>query len=117
MTREEMLYMIPPGVFRLLNMMFFRFRVWRPRVGYPSVSAGFASGGAVGIDSIEDMEEEADTYAVGVTEAAYDELNTAERIAIRVAMGQEAAVWAWRDGVLESAIEKLESRLRRNGVC
>ena len=117
MTRDEMLLLVPIDLWRLLSLMFRKMRQWREHIGYPPTSAGLASGGIVGIDSIEDMEEEADNYAATVTEAAYDELTPAEQIAIRVVMGVEPAVWSWRPGVLEAAVMKLETRLRRNGVC
>lgn len=117
MYSNELVTHISPALHRLLALMFGSFRSWRPRVGYPTCSAGLASGGVVGISSFEDMEDEADSYAIRVTEAAYAELRTPYKVAIEVAMG----LGTCKDPgelrpLLRDAVSELETRLRRQGL-
>lgn len=113
MTRDEALQLMSVRLYDLLGMMFAKWRAWMPKVGYPSCSAGFASGGSV--SEFEDLEEECDAAAVRVIEAGWAELTLAERTAIEILWGRMPDVWTVRPGVYESAIKKLEKRLRMIG--
>ena len=110
---RELEQMIPPRMHHLLKLLFWRFRVWRPKVGFPSASAGFATGGSV--SEFEDLEEEADGYAVSVIESAYDQLTCGQREVIRLVV-DGPTVWTVREGVLREAIESIALAMRRGGV-
>lgn len=105
---------LPPRLEYLLDQMHRAWRSWMPRISWPVSSVGFASGGSV--SDFEDLEDEIDGHALRVTEAAFDDLNPAERLALSVAMGWEPSVWTVREGVLEVAIEKMQRLLRKGGV-
>lgn len=116
MSRDEALQLMHCRLYDLLGLMFSKFRHWIPQVEYPRCSAGMTSGGVVGYESAVDMECEADAEAVRVLEAGFDDLTLAERTMIEQAMGIRPWVWTARPGVLESAIKKLERKLRSIGA-
>jgi hypothetical protein len=93
--------------------MFAKWRAYRPKISWPSSSCGFATGGSV--SEFEDLEIECDDAAVRVVEAGWDELGASEKIYIEMVMGVTPWVWTVRPCVMESAIEKLEKRLRMIG--
>jgi hypothetical protein len=101
-------------LYDLLGLMFARWRLWGPRVGWPTSSCGFASGGSV--SEFSDLEEECDLAAIRVLEAGWDGLTLAERTVIEVVLGRQPDVWSVRMEVYESAIAKLERRLRMIGT-
>lgn len=114
MTRDDALQLIHPRLYALLCFMFAKFRNWGPRLGYPSHSAGFSSGGSV--SEFEDLEDEVDSSAVRVLEAGWSDLTLAERTMIEQVVGLQPWVWTARPGVMESAIAKLEKKLRTIGA-
>lgn len=114
MTQEDALNLIHPRLYSLLCLMFSRFASWRPRIGYSASSVGFSCGWTV--SDFEDLENEVDTAAVRALEAGYDELTMAERTMIEQVIGFQPWVWSARPGVMESAIGKLEKKLRIIGA-
>jgi hypothetical protein len=54
--------------------------------------------------------------AIRVLEAGWDDLTLAERSVIEVVLGRQPDVWTVRLEVYESAVEKLEKRLRMIGT-
>lgn len=113
MDRNEALQLMSCRLYDLLGLMFAKWRNYMPRVGWPSSSCGFATGGSV--SEFEDLEIECDEAAIRVLEAGWDELSLAEKTAIEVLWGKMPDVWIVRPGVYESAIAKLEKRLRMIG--
>ena len=116
MSRDDALLMISPRLYELLRKLFVRFRCWAPQTGYPRASAGMATGGSVSYESFGEWEDEQDSEAVWVLEAAFDGLNPAERTVIEQLVGVLPWVFQARAGVLESAIAKLERKMRGIGV-
>jgi hypothetical protein len=114
MTREDALQLMSCRLYDLLGQLFAYYRNWRPKIGYPANSAGFSSGGSV--SEFADLEDEVDTAALKVLEAGWDELGESERVYIEMLMGVTPWVWTVRPSVMESAIEKLEKRLRMIGA-
>ena len=88
---------------------------WRPKTGYPSRAVGLTSGGVVS-STCEDLEDEADHYAIKVIDAAWDQLGHAERTALEMLMGWLPPVAIVREGVLEGAVASLEAKCRAGGV-
>ncbi len=97
-------------LYSLLCLMYATFRNWGPRIGFPSSSAGFYSGGSVA--DFSDLEEACDAHAVQALEVGWDALTAAERIMVEQTIGVLPWVFTARPGVLESAVAKLEKRLR-----
>jgi hypothetical protein len=114
MNREEYLQLMSCRLYDLLGLMFAKWRSYMPKVGWPTSSCGFSSGGSV--SEFEDLEDQLDTAAVRVLEAGWGDLTPAERTAIEVVLGGMPNVWTVRPGVYESAIAKLEKRLRMIGA-
>ena len=114
MNRDEALQIMSCRLFDLLGQLFAHYRNWRPRIGFPSCSAGMGTGGSV--SEFADLEDEVDLAALKVLEAGLDELSLAEMVVIEMAVGVQPWVWTVRPGVYESAIEKLEKRLRMIGA-
>lgn len=115
MTREQALMLMSCRLYALLGLMFSRWRRWRAQTDYPRCSAGFNSGGSV--SEFEDLEDDVDRDAVLVLEAGWDGLTPAEKIMVEQAIGLQPWVWTARPGVLESAIAKLERKLRTIGAA
>jgi hypothetical protein len=110
MNREDCLQLMSCRLYDLLGLMMYRWRNWAPKVGWYSASCGFASGGSV--SEFEDLEESVDAHAVTVLETGWTELSPAERLSVEMAIGVQPWVWTVRPGVYESAIAKLEKKLR-----
>ena len=116
MNRDDALQLMTCQLYRLLGLMFSRFRRWMPQVDYPRCAVGLSTGGVVGYESAVEMEDEADAEAVRALEAAYDDLSPAERIFIEMCIGLQPWVWTVRESVANSAIRKLETKLRGIGA-
>jgi len=116
MKREDI---VPAGMsirlYHLLLDLFEYWGRWKPKVGYPSRSAGLTSGGVVS-STCEDLEDEADHYAMRVASAAWDQLGPAGRIAVEQAMGRLPAVATVREGVLDAAIASLTAKCRAGAI-
>ena len=113
MNRDEYLQLMSCRLYDLLGLMFAKWRRWSPKIGWPSSSCGFSSGGSV--SEFSDLEDECDMAAIRVLEAGWDDLTLAERTVIEMVIGRQPWVWTVRPGVYESAIAKLEKRLRMIG--
>jgi len=116
MTLDESLLLMSRQLYYFLGLMFARFRHWMPQTDYPRCSAGMSTGGVVGYESASGLEDEADCEAIAALEAAFDDLTLAERTMIEQVMGIQPWVWTAREGVLESAVRKLEKKLRSIGA-
>ena len=113
MNRDQYLQLMSCRLYDLLGLMFAKWRKWSPKVGWPSSSCGFASGGSV--SEFSDLEEECDMVAIRVLEAGWDDLTLAERTVIEAILWRQPDVWVVRLDVYESAVAKLEERLRMIG--
>lgn len=107
--------LMPIRLYHLLLDLHDHWERWRPKVGFPSKSVGLTSGGVVS-STCEDLEDEADYYAIRVIDAAWDQLGPAQRVSVEVVMGWLPPVATVREGVLEGAIEALEAKCRTGGV-
>jgi hypothetical protein len=116
MTRDEALQQISCQLYDLLGKMFAMFRRWMPQTGFPRCSAGLSSGGVVGYESADEMDLEADMEAIRVLEVGWDSLTSAERTVIEMIMGVQPWVWVPREEVMQSAIKKLDARLKMLGL-
>jgi hypothetical protein len=116
MNQEEALMLMSCRLYDLLGKMFSMFRRWMPQTDFPRCSAGMSSGGVVGYESADELDLEADHDAIRVLEAGWDDLSAAERTVIEVVLGRQPDVWTVRHEVYETAIAKLEKRLRMIGV-
>lgn len=116
MTHDEAVQAMSFQLYRLLGLMFFRFRCWMPNTGYPRSSPGMSTGGLVGFESAMEMLDDADAEATHALEAGYDDLNQEERIIIEQCMGIRPWGFVTHAAPLESAISKLENKLRSIGA-
>ena len=114
MTRDDAVMMVSQQLYRGLSMMFAHWRRWRPKVGFPSSSVGFSTGGSV--SELEDLEDAADMELERILEAGWIGMSLAERTCIEMLMGKMPWVWSARPGVMESAIEKLNAQMRKVGL-
>ena len=113
MTRDDAMQLMSIRLYDLLGKMFSHFRLWAPKLGHRRSAVGFASGGSV--SEFADLEIEIDAAAIRVLEAGWDTLTVAERVMVEQTLGVLPWVFTARPGVLESAVEKLEKRLRMIG--
>lgn len=107
--------LMPIRLYNLLWDLHDHWARYKPKIGFPSRSAGLTSGGVVS-STCEDLESEADRYAIKVIDAAWDQLGSAQRISLEVCMGWLPPVATVRKGVLEGAIASLEAKCRAGGV-
>ncbi len=107
--------LMPIRLYNLLWDLHDHWARYKPKIGFPSRSAGLTSGGVVS-STCEDLESEADRYAIKVIDAAWDQLGPAQRVSVEIIMGWLPPVATVREGVLESAIEALEAKCRSGGV-
>ena len=110
MTRDEAMQLMSCRLYWLLSMMAVRWRNWRPKIGYPSCSAGFNTGGSV--SDFDDLEHEGNAAAIAALETGWADLNPAERTVIEMIVGLQPWVWVPRESILLSAIDKLERKVR-----
>lgn len=57
-------------------------RCWRPNIGYPDHSPGFATGGGRGDDASDYLADSAEGYSVSVTEDVLDTLQPQHRMVL-----------------------------------
>lgn len=107
--------LMPIRLYNLLWDLHDHWERWRPKVGFPTKAVGLTSGGVVS-STCEDLEDEADHYAIRVIDAAWDQLGPSQRVSVEIAMGWLPLVATVREGVLEGAIEALEAKCRAGGV-
>lgn len=116
MTRDQALQLMSWHLYRVFKVMYLRCKHHVECHGYAKRSAGFSSGGSVGYESSDDLGDEQDVIAANILETFYfEKLTKAEQAAIEQAVFGAPAVWTYRDGVLDSAIKKLEGKLRE--IC
>ena len=110
MKREDIM---PIRLYHLLEDLFEYWARWRPKVGYPTKSAGLSTGYVADFD---DLAIQTDNQAMRIVEAAWMDLPPAGRIAIEMAMGFAQYEARVREGVLQDAVAALETRLMREGL-